>query len=58
MPRMVAKNLTDSMVSAAQTMTSRYDLFDAKTRGLGLRVGTHQYTVITDYRFHILILER
>lgn len=40
MPRMVAKNLTDSMVRAAQTMTSRYDLFDAKTRGLGLRVGT------------------
>jgi integrase len=37
---MVAKNLTDSMVRAAQVMTNRYDLFDAKTRGLGLRVGT------------------
>ena len=40
MPRMVAKNLTDSMVRAAQIKTRRYDLFDAKTRGLGLRVGT------------------
>jgi integrase len=40
MPRMVAKNLTDSMVRAAQVTTSRYELFDAKTRGLGLRVGT------------------
>jgi integrase len=40
MPRMVAKNLTDSMVRAAQVLTNRYDLFDAKTRGLGLRVGT------------------
>lgn len=40
MPRMVAKNLTDSMVRAAQVTPHRYDLFDAKTRGLGLRVGT------------------
>ena len=40
MPRMVAKNLTDSMVRAAQVTPRRYDLFDAKTRGLGLRVGT------------------
>ena len=40
MPRMVAKNLTDSTVRAAPIRTSRYDLFDAKTRGLGLRVGT------------------
>jgi hypothetical protein len=37
---MVAKSLTDSMLLAAQTKSNRYDLFDAKMRGLGLRVGT------------------
>jgi integrase len=40
MPRTVEMKLTDSMVRAAQVRTSRYDLFDAKTRGFGLRVGT------------------
>lgn len=40
MPRMVGQNLTDSMVRAAQAKASRYDIFDARMRGLGLRVGT------------------
>ena len=40
MPRLVDKNLTDSMVRAAPAKDRRYDLFDGNTRGFGLRVGT------------------
>lgn len=38
MPRLVETNLTDNLIRNAKPRDVRFDLFDAKVRGLGLRV--------------------
>ena len=40
MPKLVETNLTDNAVRTAKTRSTRYDLYDAKVRGLGLRVSS------------------
>ena len=38
MPKLVETNLTDNAVRTAKSRSTRYDLYDANVRGLGLRV--------------------
>lgn len=40
MPRLTSTNLTDSIVRSAKVQDKRFDLYDAKVRGFGIRVQT------------------
>lgn len=40
MPKTVDRNLTDNILRSSQATISRFDLYDAQVRGLGVRIGT------------------